>query len=106
CTKDKSFAILDRFVEKGGNFIDTANMYGQGDSPEILGQWLNGNGRKGEQFVIATKVWGQMSDHPNGMGLSRAHIMQAVEDSLRRLQTSYIDLYWIRVQILSVFLFI
>ncbi|ELU02102.1 hypothetical protein CAPTEDRAFT_176514 [Capitella teleta] len=81
----------------GGNFIDTADMYGQGDSEEILGQWLNRNGRKREQFVIATKVWVQMSDHPNGMGLSRAHIMQAVEDSLRRLQTSYIDLYQIHI---------
>ncbi len=94
-----SFSVLDAFVDAGGNFIDTANIYSRwadnsyaGKSEEIIGRWLKQRGRR-EDLVIATKVRGQMGPGPNDEGLSRKHIMRAVEDSLRRLQTDYIDLY-------------
>jgi len=83
--------VLDRFVEAGGNFIDTANVYSQGVSEEIIGRWLAG--KKRDDFVIATKVRFSMGDGPNDVGLSRKHILAAVETSLRRLQTDYVDLY-------------
>ncbi|MFI1396996.1 aldo/keto reductase [Streptomyces sp. NPDC020681] len=83
--------ILDGFTEAGGTFIDTADMYGRGSSEEILGRWLKG--RRRDDLVIATKVWGRMGDAPNDGGLSRKHIVAAVEASLRRLGTDYIDLY-------------
>jgi len=86
-----SHAMLDRFVEIGGNFIDTANVYSTGVSEEILGRWLAKHTR--DDFVVATKVrWG-MGPGPNDAGLSRKHIMRSVDDSLRRLGTDYIDLY-------------
>lgn len=91
-------AILDRFAEAGGNFIDTADVYSfwaedndGGVSETWIGRWLKDRQRR--DFVIATKVRGRMWEGPNGEGLSRAHIMQAVEDSLRRLQVEAIDLY-------------
>ncbi|GAP64267.1 hypothetical protein ARMA_2690 [Ardenticatena maritima] len=97
--EETSFAILDAFYEAGGNFIDTANVYSRwapgnpgGVSEEIIGRWMKARGNRRE-IVLATKVRGRMWEGPNGEGLSRAHIMQAVEDSLRRLQTDYIDLY-------------
>jgi aryl-alcohol dehydrogenase-like predicted oxidoreductase len=86
-----SFAIMDRFVEAGGNFIDTADVYGRGVSEEIVGRWLKTQQR--DDIVLATKVRFKMGDGPNDLGLSRKHIMSAVEASLRRLQTDYIDLY-------------
>ncbi|MFF3686417.1 aldo/keto reductase [Streptomyces sp. NPDC002187] len=84
-------AVLDAFTEAGGTFIDTADMYARGGSEEILGRWLAG--RRRDDLVIATKVWGRMGDAPNDAGLSRKHIVSAVEASLRRLGTDYIDLY-------------
>jgi aryl-alcohol dehydrogenase-like predicted oxidoreductase len=86
-----SFAMLDRFAEAGGNFIDTANIYSHGISEEIVGRWLAGKNR--HDYVIATKVRFAMGDGPNDVGLSRKHIVAAVEDSLKRLGTDYIDLY-------------
>jgi aryl-alcohol dehydrogenase-like predicted oxidoreductase len=93
-----SHAILGRFAKAGGNFIDTADVYSSwaenndgGVSETWIGTWLRRQRRR--QFVIATKVRGRMWEGPNGEGLSRAHIMQAVEDSLRRLQVEAIDLY-------------
>jgi len=86
-----SHAILDRFVEAGGNFIDTADVYSRGISEEILGRWLKTKQR--DDLVIATKVRFPMGEGPNDAGLSRKHILQGVEASLRRLQTDYIDLY-------------
>ncbi|MDX1991344.1 MAG: aldo/keto reductase [bacterium] len=93
-----SHAILDAAVEAGINFIDTADIYSSwiegnkgGESESIIGSWLKGKDRR--SVVIATKVRGRMWDGPNGEGLSRHHIIQAVEDSLRRLGTDYIDLY-------------
>ena len=86
-----SHSILDRFVEAGGNFIDTADVYGRGASEEIVGNWLCNQQR--DDLVIATKVRFPMGEGPNDLGLSRKHILSAVDASLRRLQTDYIDLY-------------
>jgi aryl-alcohol dehydrogenase-like predicted oxidoreductase len=88
-----SFRAMDVFVEAGGNFVDTADFYTQGTSEEIIGRWLKARGNR-SQVILATKVGLQMWDGPNGAGLSRAHIVTAVEDSLRRLQTDYVDLYY------------
>ncbi|MBN1993777.1 MAG: aldo/keto reductase [Anaerolineae bacterium] len=89
--KKTSFRMMDRFVEAGGNFIDTADVYTRGVSEEIVGRWLKGKTR--DDFVIATKVRFPMGDGPNDLGLSRKHIMAGIESSLRRLGTDYIDLY-------------
>lgn len=93
-----SFSIMDFALDNGINFIDTANIYSYwyadnkgGESEAIIGRWLKNKTRR--DVVIATKVRGPMWQGVNGEGLSRAHILQAVEDSLRRLQTDYIDLY-------------
>jgi 1-deoxyxylulose-5-phosphate synthase len=92
-----SFAIMDRAFDAGVFFLDTANVYPfwstwktAGRTEEIVGHWLSG---RRDRVVVATKVRGQMGPGPNDKGLSRRHIMQAVESSLRRLQTDYIDLY-------------
>jgi len=94
-----SYAVLDAFSAAGGNFIDTADVYTRwaagrkgGEAETVIGKWLQRTGQR-PSLVLATKVRGRMWDGPNGEGLSRAHIMRAVEDSLRRLQTDYIDLY-------------
>ncbi|NOZ26528.1 MAG: aldo/keto reductase [Chloroflexi bacterium] len=98
-TKEQAFQIMDAFVEAGGNFLDTADVYSRwvegnpgGVSEKIIGEWMKARGNRHE-IVLATKVRGRMWEGPNGEGLSRQHIMKAVEDSLRRLQTDYIDLY-------------
>ncbi|GAB4534249.1 MAG: aldo/keto reductase [Anaerolineales bacterium] len=95
-----SFAILDAAWEAGINFIDTADIYSRwvdgnpgGVAEQIIGRWLKARRLPRHQVVIATKVRGPMGESPNDQGLSRAHIMQAVEASLRRLDTDYIDLY-------------
>lgn len=93
----ESLAIMDRALEAGINFFDTSNRYGVGVRPgfteEIIGRWfVQGNGRR-DQVVLATKVYGAMGAGPNDCGLSARHIRQAVEASLRRLQTDWIDLY-------------
>lgn len=97
--EEQSQAILDTYIEAGGNFIDTADIYSAwvveshaGKTEEILGRWMQAR-RNRNKIVLATKVRGQMWDGPNGDGLSRAHIVRACDDSLRRLQTDYIDLY-------------
>jgi aryl-alcohol dehydrogenase-like predicted oxidoreductase len=94
-TEDISYQLLDCFAEAGGNFIDTADVYSQGVSEEILGRWLKTKSR--DDFVIATKVRFPMGAGPNDVGLSRKHIFAAVEASLRRLNTSYIDLYQVHM---------
>ncbi len=95
--EDTSFKILDHFIAAGGNFIDTADVYSKwvpgnhgGESETILGKWLKQRGNR-DQVVIATKVGNDLGI--KGKGLSRKYIQQAVEDSLQRLQTDYIDLY-------------
>lgn len=83
--------MMDRFTEAGGTFIDTADVYSQGGSEEVVGRWLADHRR--EDYVVATKVrWG-MGDGDNDRGLSRHHILAALDASLRRLGTDYIDLY-------------
>lgn len=94
-SEEISYQMLDCFIEAGGNFIDTAHVYSQGISEEILGRWLQG--KKRDDFVIATKVRFAMGPGPNDIGLSRKHILSAVEASLRRLNTSYIDLYQVHM---------
>lgn len=89
-----SFKLMDRFLDVGGNFIDTANAYSTGASEEIIGRWLQRRSVR-DRVVLATKVFGVMGPGPNDGGLSRLHIQQAVEASLRRLQTDVIDLYQI-----------
>jgi aryl-alcohol dehydrogenase-like predicted oxidoreductase len=90
-TEDDSFRIMDAFVEAGGNFIDTADVYSRGVSETIVGKWLAGKDR--DDVVLATKVRFPMGEGPNNVGLSRKHIMSGVEASLKRLGTNYIDLY-------------
>lgn len=86
----ESLLILDRFLAQGGNFIDTADVYADTHSEEILGKGLKA---KRHEAVLATKVFFPTGKNPNQKGLSRKHIFEAVENSLRRLQTDYIDLY-------------
>ncbi|MDD2695278.1 MAG: aldo/keto reductase [Anaerolineales bacterium] len=92
-----SFKIMDRALELGINFFDTANVYGwkvgEGITEQIIGRWLAQGGGRREKIVLATKVFGRMGDWPNERGLSAYHIRRACEESLRRLQTDHIDLY-------------
>ncbi|BDP44225.1 oxidoreductase (plasmid) [Deinococcus aetherius] len=90
-SEEGSRRLLDRFVAAGGNFIDTANVYGRGESERILGGWLGEQRR--EDLVIASKVRWPMGDGPNDQGLGRGHVLRQIEDSLRRLKTDYLDLY-------------
>lgn len=85
-------AIADLFVEAGGNVFDTANTYNKGVSESMLGSWLKARGNR-QSLIIATKVFFPTGDGPNDSGLSRKHLFQSVDESLRRLQTDYIDLY-------------
>ncbi|MCA9706079.1 MAG: aldo/keto reductase, partial [Myxococcales bacterium] len=90
-----STAIIDRYVERGGNFIDTANMYTKGHSETIIGDHVGHDRAKRDRLVIATKFTGNLYRRdPNGGGTSRKAIVQQCEQSLRRLRTDYIDLYW------------
>jgi aryl-alcohol dehydrogenase (NADP+) len=84
-----------RALEAGINFFDTADVYSLGVSEEITGRALKEYGPSRDKLVIATKVFNAMGDDPNQQGLSRKHIMHAIDDSLRRLQTDYVDLYQI-----------
>ena len=90
-TEEDSRRMLDYFIEKGGNFIDTADVYSQGVSEEILGRWLKDKRR--DDLVIATKVRFNMGSGPNDVGVSRKHILAGIEASLRRLGSDTIDLY-------------
>ena len=83
--------MIDRFLATGGNFIDTANVYAGGRSEEIVGQALKG---RRDAVILATKVRHRRGEGANDIGLSRRHIMLEVENSLRRLQTDFIDLYY------------
>lgn len=89
-----SCAIMDFFVEQGGFFLDTANVYNAGESEAIVGRWMKSRANR-QRLIVATKVFGQMGEGPNQGGLSRIHIQHAVEASLRRLQIDVIDLYQI-----------
>ncbi|MGI8552933.1 MAG: aldo/keto reductase [Dehalococcoidia bacterium] len=92
---EDSYAVIDRALEAGINFLDTANVYSHGRSEEVTGEALKRNGKR-DRVVLATKVHATMAqDDPNMQGNSRRHIIQQCEASLRRLQTDYIDLYQI-----------
>ena len=87
--------IIDRFIDRGGNFIDTANAYTRGHSEKILGDHVGRDPRKRERLVLATKFFANMyTGDSNGGGASRKAIHAQLHESLRRLQTDYIDLYW------------
>lgn len=92
-----SFAIMDRALEAGINFFDTANVYGwkrgEGVTEQIIGRWLAQGGGRRDRVVLATKVYGRMGDRPNEMRLSAYHIRRACDESLTRLRTDRIDLY-------------
>jgi aryl-alcohol dehydrogenase-like predicted oxidoreductase len=92
-----SFAIMDKALELGINFFDSANVYGwkqgEGITENIIGRWFAQGGGRREKTVIATKVYGNMGDWPNESRLSAYHIRRACEESLRRLKTDHIDLY-------------
>jgi aryl-alcohol dehydrogenase-like predicted oxidoreductase len=96
-TEPDSYAIMDKALEMGINFFDTANVYGwkkgEGVTEQIVGRWFAQGGGRRDKVVLATKVFGSMGDWPNQSGLSALHIKKACEDSLKRLKTDYIDLY-------------
>src|SRR5512138_147417 len=87
-----SHALADRFVAAGGNFFDTSNIYNEGKSEMILGSWLKRR-KDRAQLVIASKVFFPAGQGPNDTGLSRKHILEQIDISLRRLHTDYLDLY-------------
>ena len=91
--QEEADALVGAAVEAGVNFIDTANVYASGRSEEILGQSLRNLGINRQDVVIATKVHGAMGDGPNARGLSRSHILDQVDASLKRMQLDHIDLY-------------
>lgn len=92
-----SFTIMDRALELGINFFDTANVYGwkkgEGVTEQIVGRWFAQGNKRRDKVVIATKLYGTMGDWPNENRLSALHIRRACDESLRRLKTDYIDLY-------------
>jgi len=90
CDEPTSVKMVDRFLEVGGNFIDTADIYSNGVSEEITGRALRG---KRQRVVLATKVAGPMGAGVNDLGCSRRHILDAIDASLERLETDYVDLY-------------
>lgn len=97
--EQSSYQVMDAFFEAGGSFLDTADIYSKwvdghdgGESEEVIGRWMRERGNR-SHVILATKVRGAMGSRVNDEGLSRKHIFAAVEASLRRLQTDYIDLY-------------
>src|SRR6185312_11195456 len=94
--KDASFAIMDAYAEAGGNFLDTANLYKIGTSEKIIGEYLSKHDR--DYFVVATKY--SLKDNltnPNASGNSRKNMMRSVEESLKRLKTDFIDLFYLHI---------
>jgi NDP-hexose C3-ketoreductase / dTDP-4-oxo-2-deoxy-alpha-D-pentos-2-ene 2,3-reductase len=96
-SEEDAHRILDAALEQGVNFVDTANVYGwrkgEGWTEQILGRWFAQGGGRRHKTVLATKLYGSMSDWPNDTFLSKRNIVTACEESLRRLQTDHIDLY-------------
>ncbi|MBF0500006.1 MAG: aldo/keto reductase [Candidatus Riflebacteria bacterium] len=94
-TRETSGHIFDAFLEAGGNFVDTANFYTEGESEEFLGEFMKG---RREQIVLSTKyTLNVRPDDPNGGGNQRKNLLQSVEASLKRLKTDYIDIYWVHI---------
>ena len=95
---EESQQIIDRYIDLGGNFIDTANFYTKSHSEKILGDHIGRHPARRDRLVLATKFSGNLyPGDPNGGGSSRKAIVGAAENSLRRLQTDYIDLYWLHI---------
>jgi aryl-alcohol dehydrogenase-like predicted oxidoreductase len=91
----ESEGIISRFMERGGNFIDTANVYTKGHSEKIIGDFIGREPARRDRVVLATKFFGNLfPGDPNGGGAGRKTIVSSCEQSLRRLQTDYVDLYW------------
>lgn len=88
--EEQSLEIIDRAIDLGINFLDTANQYSTGESEEIVGNAIEG---RRDELVVASKVGAPMADHPNGGGLSRKHVLEQAQASLERLGTDYLDLY-------------
>lgn len=98
CNKETSFAILDHFHEQGGNFIDTANVYQMGESEQWIGEWMAERSNRDEivlatKFTSPTKFGSKMGSNFNGN--SSKNLKLALEASLQRLQTDYVDLLWV-----------
>ncbi len=93
CNEKASQELLDAYIDAGGNFIDTADLYAETESESILGNILKGKRR--DELVIASKCWFPMNETPNARGLSRKHIVEACEASLKRMKLDYMDLYQI-----------
>lgn len=96
CDEETSFKLMDRYREFGGNFLDTADVYGPYNSEKIVGNWIKKNDVR-KEMVVATKGRFETGFGPNDGGLSRKHIIEAVESSLNNLQTDYIDLYQVHL---------
>ncbi|GAA0558581.1 aldo/keto reductase [Chitinophaga japonensis] len=95
-TPAEAAAIMSKYMEQGGNIIDTANIYTKGHSEKIIGDYLKSTGIRRDQLVISTKFFCNLHPgDPNAGGGGRKNIIQSLENSLRRLQTDYIDLYWL-----------
>ncbi len=94
-SEEDSLPIIKKAVEAGINFFDTADVYGSGESEQILGRALKTLNVRRDESIVATKVYAPMSNGPNQAGLSRKHIMQSIDASLQRLGMDYIDLYQI-----------
>ena len=95
---EESQQIIDRYIELGGNFIDTANFYTRSHSEKIIGDHIGRHPARRDRLVIATKFSGNLyPGDPNGGGAGRKSLINACENSLRRLQTDYIDLYWLHM---------
>jgi len=96
-TEKDSFKIMDKALDLGFNFFDTANVYGwkigEGVTEQIIGRWLMQGGGRREKIVLATKVYGKMGEWPNDQHLSAYHIKRSCEESLKRMQTDHIDLF-------------
>ncbi|MBX9691411.1 MAG: aldo/keto reductase [Cyanobacteria bacterium] len=93
---DESFDVLKKYLELGGNFIDTANFYTRGHSEKIIGDFLAQKHTRRDRLVIATKFFSNMfTGDPNGGGASRKSIISACDNSLKRMRSDYIDLYWL-----------
>ena len=96
-TEPDSHALMDKAIDAGINYFDTANVYGwemgKGVTEQIIGRWFAQGGERRERTVLATKLYGSMSDWPNDTFLSARNIRRACEGSLRRLQTDWIDIY-------------
>ncbi|MDH6130815.1 aryl-alcohol dehydrogenase-like predicted oxidoreductase [Kitasatospora sp. MAA4] len=96
--QEESFAIIDRYLEVGGNFIDTANQYNGGASEETLGAYFAGRPGVRDRVVLGTKFGGTMdSPNPNAGGAGRKAVLAQLDASLRRLRTDYVDLYWMHM---------